>query len=80
MGALSPWRIHARRKLAFVRMDDATAVADADRGAGRASQLARLAREIKGREIASECAALAPHIAGKDNIVAVALSRFAIRA
>ena len=45
--APSQWRIHVRRKLVLVRLDDAAAVAYGNHGAGRSSQLTRLAREMK---------------------------------
>ena len=44
------------------------------------ANLARLGREIRGREIVSDCAAAALHIANKDNTIADAPSRFSIKA
>ena len=67
-------------KLVLVRIDDATAVAYANHGADRSPDPTRLARAIKGREIALGCTAVAPHIAGRDNAVADSLSRFSPRA
>ena len=78
--ALSKWRTQVRRKLVLARMGNAAAVAYANHGAGRSSQLTRLAREIKEQEIVAECTAAAPHIAGKGNASAGALPRFSIKA
>lgn len=61
-------------------MDNATAVAYANHGAGRSGQLTSFAREIKESEIDFDCAAAALHIACMGNTVADTLSRFPIRA
>ena len=45
--ALSHYRSHVKRKLMFVRLGDASAVAYASYGARRSGQLTRLPREIK---------------------------------
>ena len=78
--ALGPWGQRVRGKLVLVRMDNTAAASYANYGAGRAPTLTSLARKIKGREVALGCTVVALHIAGRDNAVADALSRFSIRA
>ena len=60
----------------LVRMDNTAAGAYAHHGAGRSSQLARLAREIRGREIAAQCTVVVLHIAGVASAVADAFPVF----
>ena len=76
---LAAWGQYVAQKLVLVRMDNSAAASYANYGAGRASTLTTLARKIKGREVALGCTVVALHIAGKDNSVADALSRFSIR-
>ena len=66
-------------KLVLARMDNCAAAAYANYGAGRVSTLTALARKIKEREVAMGCTVVALHIAGTDNAVSDALSRFSIR-
>ena len=77
---LEAWGGHLAQKLVLVRMDNTTAVSYANYGAGRVSNLTLLARKIKEREVSLGRTIAALHIAGKDNSVADALSRFSIRA
>ena len=77
--ALETWCALLAGKLVPVRMDDGVAVAFANYGAGRVSQVTVLVGEIKGREVATDCAIAALRIAGKENSVADSLSRFSIR-
>ena len=60
-------------------MDNTTAVSYANYGAGRVSTLTQLARRIKGRGVVLGCTVAALHIAGSDNSLAGALSRFPIK-
>ena len=78
--ALCHWRSSVNRKLELVRIHDAAAVAYANDGAGGSSRLTRLTREIREREVASEFAAAAYLIAGRDDAIANALSRFPTKA
>ena len=64
----------------LVRMDDAAAVAYADHGAGRPSQLTMLAREIKEREVVAERTVVALYIAGVYAAVGGAPSRSSTKA
>ena len=77
--ALETWGQHVAQKLVLVRMDNSAAASYANYGAGRVSTLTALARKIKGREVVLGCTVVALHIAGSDNSVADALSRFSIR-
>ena len=78
--ALSRWRLRVRRKLALFRMDNATAVAHANHGADRSRRLTILAQGKTAREIGFERTVAAPHIVGKGDTIADALSRFPIDA
>ena len=66
-------------KLVLARTHNCAAVACANFGAGRVSQLTALARKIRKRDVAMGRTVVALHIAGKDNSVADAPSRFSIR-
>ena len=76
---LDTWCAMLAGKLVLARMDNSTAVAYANPGAGCASQLTVVARKIKEREVAMGCSVAALHIAGRGNSVADFLSRFSIR-
>ena len=78
--ALEPWRPPLAGKLFLARMDTSAAASYANYGAGRVAQLTVLARKIEERDVAFGRTLAALHIAGKDNSVAGALSRFSIRA
>ena len=78
--ALESWGDLPSGKLVLVRMDDSTAVAYANYGAGRVAHLALLARSFKELEAPRGCAVVARHIPGWRNAVADALSRFTVRA
>ena len=69
------WRDQVNRKLAPVRMGNATAVASANHGAWT-----RLAREIRVSENGFGCTVVALRVAGKDNAATDALFRFTIKA
>ena len=77
--ALETWHRQVAQKLILVRMDNSTAVSYANYGAGRVGTLTALARRIKDQEAILGCTVVALHIAGSDNAVADALSRFSIR-
>ena len=77
--ALETWYRHVAQKLVLARMDNSTAVSYANYGAGRIATLTALARRIKDQEVSLGCTIVALHIAGSDNTVADALSRFSIR-
>ena len=77
--SLETWCQQVAQKLVLVRMDNTTAVSYANYGAGRVSTLTQLARRIKDREVILGCTVAALHIAGSDNSLADALSRFSIK-
>ena len=77
--AIETWHQHVAQKLVLVRMDNSTAVSYANYGAGRVGTLTALARRIKDQEVTLGCTIVALHIAGGDNSIADALSRFSIR-
>ena len=77
--SLETWRQQVAQKLVLVRMDNTAAVSYANYGAGRVSTLTQLARRIKDREVILGCTVVALHIAGSDNSLADALSRFSIK-
>ena len=77
---LESWGEQLGGKLALIRMDKGTAASYANYAAGMAPHLTQLARSRKELELSFCCAVVALHIAGEDNSVADALSRFAIRA
>ena len=61
-------------------MDKSTAVAYANHEAGRSGKSTRLSREIKEFENGFDCTLVALRIAGNDNAIVDALSRFTIKA
>ena len=77
--ALETWCQQVAQKLVLVRMDNAAAASYANYGAGRVSTLTELARRIKDREVVLGRTVVALHIAGSDNSLADALSRFSIK-
>ena len=73
--ALETWGKHLAADLVLVRMDKSTAVSNAYPGAGRVPNLTQLARSTKELEVSSRCTV----VAGRNNSIADAPSRFAIR-
>ena len=73
--ALEPWGDRLSGNLVLARMDNSTAAAYANYGAGRVSHLTLLARSIKELETLLGCTAVALHNAGRRNALADALCR-----
>ena len=78
--ALESWSDRLAGKLVLACMNNSTAVACANYGAGRVSHLTQLARRIKESRAPLGCTAVALHTAGRRDAVADALIRFTIRA
>ena len=77
-GPREQWGTQMPGRLVLARMDNLTAVAHANYGAGRSPQPAMLARDIEELVASSRCAVAALHIAGRRNAVADALSRLTV--
>ena len=76
---LQTWRELLAGDLVVARMNNSTAIAYADYGAGRVPRLTMLGREVEEREVAIGCAVAALHISVGGSMVADTPSRFSVQ-